>query len=107
MHDSLDPQLEETLGILQEECAEVIQAVSKIFRFGAFNCYHHTDKTNRQRFADELGDLQAIIDLVVDSGLVSKKELNEAKASKLIKLTKWSNLRQTETNGWQTKTVVI
>lgn len=30
----MDPKVRETLLILQEECAEVTQAVSKCFRFG-------------------------------------------------------------------------
>jgi hypothetical protein len=33
----MDPKTKEALDILQEECAEVIQAVSKISRFGLDN----------------------------------------------------------------------
>lgn len=89
MHDNLDPMLVETLSILQEECAETIQSISKIFRFGAFNVYQK-EGTNRQRFVSELGDLQAMIDLVVKSGFVEADELQEAKEKKMVKLKMWS-----------------
>jgi len=49
------------LDKLQEEAAEVIQAVSKIRRFGPQN--HHPDRTttNLQELVGELEDLQAIV----------------------------------------------
>jgi NTP pyrophosphatase (non-canonical NTP hydrolase) len=47
----------EILLIAQEECAEVIQAISKIFRFG-FDAQHpNEDRNNLQRLEEELGDL--------------------------------------------------
>ncbi len=49
------------LDKLQEEAAEVIQAVSKIRRFGPNN--HHPDRTtsNLQELVGELEDFQAIV----------------------------------------------
>jgi NTP pyrophosphatase (non-canonical NTP hydrolase) len=49
------------LDKLQEECAEVIQAVSKIRRFGAQN--HHPDRqtTNLEELIGELEDALAIV----------------------------------------------
>jgi NTP pyrophosphatase (non-canonical NTP hydrolase) len=46
---------------LQEEAAEVIQAVSKINRFGEQN--HHPDRTttNKQELVQELEDFLAIL----------------------------------------------
>ena len=41
-------QEEEVMAILQEECAEVIQAISKINRFGMDNIKPGKPKTNRQ-----------------------------------------------------------
>ena len=54
---------EEILTILQEECAEVIQAVSKIKRFGMFH--------NMENLHKELADLQCMIDLSYEYILVS------------------------------------
>jgi len=49
------------LDKLQEEAAEVIQAVSKVRRFGDHN--HHPDRntTNHQELVSELTDLLAIL----------------------------------------------
>lgn len=49
------------LDKLQEESAEVIQAVSKVRRFGAQN--HHPDRqtTNIQELVEELEDFLAIV----------------------------------------------
>jgi NTP pyrophosphatase (non-canonical NTP hydrolase) len=46
---------------LQEESAEVIQAVSKVRRFGAYN--HHPDRpeTNLEELIGELEDWLAIV----------------------------------------------
>ena len=38
--DNMDSQTKEVMDILQEECAEVIQAVSKISRFGPVSYTH-------------------------------------------------------------------
>ena len=46
----------EIMLITQEECAEVTQAISKVFRFGFLS--YHNGKSNRQHLAEELGDLQ-------------------------------------------------
>ena len=46
----------EVLLITQEECAEVVQAISKCFRFGMNDSYN--GKTNRESLVLELGDLQ-------------------------------------------------
>ena len=35
----MNDKIKETLIITQEECAEVIQAVSKVMRFGFDSCY--------------------------------------------------------------------
>ena len=49
------------LDKLQEESAEVIQAVSKVRRFGETN--HHPDRktTNHQELVDELTDWLAVV----------------------------------------------
>jgi len=82
----------EILDITQEECAEVIVAISKISRFGLDNIKPGKPKTNRQHLAEELGDLQAMIDLCTNHGLVNREEVLEAASNKIAKLHQWSNI---------------
>jgi NTP pyrophosphatase (non-canonical NTP hydrolase) len=49
------------LDKLQEEAAEVIQAVSKIRRFGENNSHPDRQTTNKQELVTELEDLLAIL----------------------------------------------
>jgi hypothetical protein len=49
------------LDKLQEEAAEVIQAVSKIRRFGPHNHHPERETTNLQELVGELEDFQAIV----------------------------------------------
>lgn len=77
--------MNEVLVILQEECAEVIQIASKIHRFGT-----HIDNT--KRLEQELGDLQCMIDLCVEQGLVDIEKLKVYKQDKRDKLKLWSNI---------------
>jgi len=93
----------EILLITQEECAEVTQAISKCYRFGLDNFKPGKPKTNRQHLAEELGDLQAMIDLCVVSGLISKEELDTASDNKIAKLKVWSDIFKEETNETQSK----
>ena len=53
----MDDRTQEILLILQEECAEVTQAISKCFRFGLDNFKPGKPKTNLEHLEDELGDL--------------------------------------------------
>ena len=53
---------EEIMTILQEECAEVIQAVSKVRRFGM--------SENHGNLVVELCDLQAMLDLMYEYEVV-------------------------------------
>jgi len=80
----------EILLIAQEECAEVTQAISKIFRFGFDSEYEA--KTNRQRLTEELGDLLCMIELLIANGVVDEMNVYNAKNAKMAKLAKWSNI---------------
>lgn len=81
----------EIMLITQEECAEVTQAISKIFRFGFLS--QHNGRSNRQHLAEELGDLQCMIDLLIGTGMVTQEELDAAKLAKREKLKTWSNIK--------------
>ena len=80
----MNDKLRETLVITQEECAEVIQVISKIFRFGL--------DENDHRLEDELGDLLCMVDLLVKQGVIRPDKLELAKRIKAEKLKKWSKL---------------
>ena len=80
----------EILLITQEECAEVTQAISKVFRFGMVDT--HNGKTNREHLEEELGDLMCMIDILIDSGIVSEAAVMTAKNEKLHKLQIWSGI---------------
>jgi NTP pyrophosphatase (non-canonical NTP hydrolase) len=86
----------EILDITQEECAEVIVAISKISRFGLDNIKPGKPKTNREHLAEELGDLQAMIDLCIKFNLVGSEQVSIAADNKIAKLKKWSNIFSTE-----------
>jgi hypothetical protein len=76
----------EILIILQEECAEVIQEASKIFRFGFESCYPTDDSaTSRERLTLELGQVLCMIGLLVERNVVDEE-------AKKIKLKKWSTI---------------
>jgi len=82
----------EVMDILQEECAEVIQAVSKIRRFGMDNAKPGKPKTNREHLEEELGDLYAMIDILQELDIVSWTNIEKAAEAKREKLKTWSNI---------------
>jgi len=82
----------EVLLILSEECAEVIQAISKVSRFGIDNVKPGNPKTNREHLEEELGDLLAMIDILQEMGIVSWNNIEAASNAKIEKLKKWSNI---------------
>ena len=88
----------EILDLTQEECAEVIVAISKISRFGLDNFKPGKLLTNRQHLAEELGDLQAMIDLCIEHNLVDQEQIIIAANNKIAKLKKWSNIFESEIN---------
>ncbi len=90
--DTFNEDNNEVMDILQEECSEVIQAVSKIRRFGINNAKPGTEYTNREHLEEELGDMLAMIDILMINDVVSWGNLHRAKRAKIEKLKKWSNI---------------
>ena len=83
---------EECLNILQEECAEVVQAASKIKRFGIENRKDGAELNNLQNLEMELGDVLAMIDMCKLAGIgISDESLERAKHAKFARLGKWMN----------------
>ena len=88
----MNDKIEEALGILQEECAEVIQDVSKCRRFGIDNVYLNGQGTQRENLVKEVGDVLAMVDVLIEQGLFNQSELDVAKSNKKIKLKQWSKI---------------
>lgn len=88
----MNDKIEEALGILQEECAEVIQDVSKCRRFGIDNVYLNGTGTQRENLVKEVGDVLAMVDILIEQGLFNQSELDVAKSNKKIKLKQWSKI---------------
>jgi NTP pyrophosphatase (non-canonical NTP hydrolase) len=92
----MNKEIKEVMCILQEECAEVTQAVSKCFRFGFDNAKHSMGLTNGEHLAEELGDLLCMIQIAQDTGIVDPVAVEVAKQAKYKKLQKWSNISNLE-----------
>lgn len=90
----LNNSTKEALLILQEECAEVTQAVSKVFRFGFDSVWPESDTgpNNKQRLEEEIGDLLAMIDILVETSVLSDAGVNLARRMKKDKLRVWSTI---------------
>lgn len=77
--------MNEILTILSEECGEVIQASSKVQRFGT--------EENFAELGKELGDLLAMIMLIAEKDIVSQEKVWDGVGTKLKKLKTWSNIK--------------
>lgn len=85
-------KINEVMDILQEECAEVIQAVSKCSRFGLNNLKPGKTLTNVQHLESEIGDLLAMVDLLKSMNIITDNGLDQAKHAKIEKLKIWSDI---------------
>jgi NTP pyrophosphatase (non-canonical NTP hydrolase) len=74
----------ERLDLLQEECGEIIQAVSKIRRFGYDNTHPKKPEgpTNKEHLETELGGLAAVVNLLVISGDIEEDHCELAQLTK-------------------------
>lgn len=92
----MNDQEREVMNILSEECAEVIQAISKCHRFGLDNVKPGKPKTNRDHLEEEIGDLLAMIVILESLGVVTEAGLEASTKAKFEKLKKWSNITNLE-----------
>lgn len=89
----MNDQTKEIMLILQEEGAEVIQAVSKCMRFGPDQIKPGKNVTNLSMLEEEIGDLLAMVELLTDMNIgVTVEGLNQAKKNKFEKLKLWSSI---------------
>jgi len=84
-------KVNEILDILQEECGEVIVAISKCRRFGMDNSYKDGG-TQREHLIQELGDVTLLIELLHAHQVFTEQELHQAQVRKSQKLVKWSKI---------------
>lgn len=81
----------EIMMIAQEECAEVTQAISKVFRFGFDSV--HKERTNKDRLEEEIGDLMCMLQLMEEYNLIDWSRVSIAAQMKREKLKQWSNIK--------------
>jgi|TARA_Y100000310_G_scaffold290834_1_gene318317 NTP pyrophosphatase (non-canonical NTP hydrolase) len=76
-------KLEQLMIITMEECGELIQACSKKIR---------GSKTANKLLLEEVGDVQCMIDLIVENGLLAREDVSSRVQVKRDKLKRWSDL---------------
>ena len=89
----MDNQIKEVLCITQEECSEVSQSVSKIFRFGWESKHPKTGVNNKEHLEEEIGDLLCMVDILIEKSIISDSEVNAARKAKREKLKQWSAIK--------------
>jgi len=79
------------LSQLSEEAGEVVQAVSKIFRFGLED-YHVEPPVNKDKLTGEVADLIAVFNRLVTMGVLNDitSEMLKAKNTKIDKYIEFS-----------------
>ncbi len=90
----LPANTEEALTIMQEECAEVIQAIAKIKRFGFDSHYPNTppEDNNRKQLNDELGDVLAMMHVLYNLFEIDAMQIASRARKKLRKLETYSDI---------------
>lgn len=76
--------------ITQEECAEVIQAISKVFRFGLNQVHPQTGVDNKSALEVELGQLESMLWELRSHWELDEDKIAAAFTSKQRALNKWS-----------------
>lgn len=77
---------EEMLQLMEEECAELIQAVSKVKRFGENYRRVLNGPTNRENLTEEAADVLACIRMLFYNGLLSPTAVEEQIKMKLNRI---------------------
>ena len=83
-------QMIEALVVLAEECAEVIQAVTKIQRFGMETVNPLNNISNIESLTTECGDLSAMLLLIRRMGIIDQDPMLRAAEAKMEKLKIYS-----------------
>lgn len=86
--DLTDEQLY-NLEVLVEEAGEIIQAKSKIIRFGLHDYHPKNKMPNQQKLGMEIGNMLKMVDILVDQGIILTEDINRGNEEKEIKLKTW------------------
>lgn len=87
----LTPAEIERLAMLAEECGEVVQAVGKILRHGWESQSPYGSKTNQVALEREIGNVRAIVGLMLDSRDLRLGDIQHWQRSKRAALAKWTH----------------
>lgn len=78
------------LTCLAEECAETIQRISKIFRFGLDSAHpKYGSVPSRTLLAEECGDILGVIDELIALGTIDETVLAEHRVNKPARIEKY------------------
>lgn len=78
------------LEMLAEEAVEIVQAKSKIIRFGIDDRFPLGDSpTNRHKLESEIGQFLYVLDILIHHKIVSMDGIEAGKRMKQEKLPKW------------------
>jgi hypothetical protein len=78
----------ERLDLLQEEAGEIVQAASKIKRFGRDSTYR--GPSNIEHLESEIGGLCAILSLMAAAGDIKEENCSAAEILKLATIGKYT-----------------
>lgn len=81
----------ERLAMLAEECGEVVQAISKVLRHGWNSQSPYGGKPNRIALERELGDVRAIVNMMLDADDVRLAEIQTWQRSKRRAMRQWTH----------------
>jgi len=83
-------QLQQLMAVTAEECGELTQVCMKIIR--KYNDKKDIDEEWHDKLVEEAGDVLCMIELLVENGYLTNRELGIRVNEKRIKLSKWSDL---------------
>jgi NTP pyrophosphatase (non-canonical NTP hydrolase) len=82
--------LQQLMAVTAEECSELTQVCMKIIR--KYNNKKDIETEWHDKLVEEAGDVLCMIELLVENGYLTNRELGVRVNEKRIKLSKWSDL---------------
>ena len=83
------PAEQERLQILAEECAEVIQVIQKIQRFGFDDTKPGQKLTNRERLEEELGHVMNMKSFMIQHRDIDPEAIENSEHTKGANIYRW------------------